>query len=60
MTNPSYEVKRVSDLADTPNLSAIVYSKKGGGKTGIGKSSKKKGGRTVNIGSAAKALKQLI
>ncbi len=36
---------------------------KGGVKTGFGKQPKKKGGkggRTVNIGRAAKALKQLI
>ena len=58
MTNPSYEVKRVSDLADTPNLSAIVYSKKGGGKTSFAASG---GDRTVFIfvGAGISGMKTL-
>ena len=46
MTNPSYEVKRASDFTESPSLSAIVYSKKGGGKTSFAASG---GDRTVMI-----------
>jgi len=46
MTNPSYEGKKASDLPDTATLSAIVYGKKGCGKTSFAASG---GDRTVMI-----------
>jgi len=58
MTNPSYEVKRVSDLTDTPNLSAVVYGQKGCGKTSFAASG---GDRTVFVfvGAGISGMKTL-
>ena len=50
MTNPSYEGKRALDLPDTATLSAIVYGKKGCGKTSLAASG---GDRTVFIYAGA-------
>ena len=44
MTSPSIEVKRVSDIAENPTLSAMIYGKKGCGKTSLAASA---GDRTV-------------
>ena len=50
MTSPPFEVKRASDLKESPNLSALIYSKKGGGKTTLAASG---GDRTVFIFAGA-------
>lgn len=58
MTTPPFEVKRAQDLPDTATLSAIVYGKKGCGKTSFAASG---GDRTVFIypGAAISGAKTL-
>ncbi len=52
------EVKRVSDLVESPNLSALIYSQKGGGKTSFAATA---GDRTVFVfvGAGISGMKTL-